>query len=340
MAIKQNAGNESPIDAVIPWVDGADPKHKARLEAYLASIGGARPRSASPSRFHNSNEIEYCVVSLLRFASWIRTIYIVTDQQIPELIHKLKGTVYESRVRVIDHKAIFAGYEDCLPTFNSSTILTMLWRIPGLAEQFLFLNDDFALIRPVQPRDFFCENGVVLRGNWRKFSDKSFGKRLVNFLRSLIYGSQPKEKIRVGYIAAQEVSAKIVNFSDRYFQVPHNPHAWRVSTFRDFFEDHPEILKFNIGFRLRSPEQFIGEALSAHLELKKSAGVIDDKLSTLQLKPADQSEFRIKFKLFNADRDSSIAFVCVQNLENASEEKQKIVMAWLNRRVGLLSDLV
>lgn len=338
--MEKKSGDELPIDAVITWVDGADPHHKAKLSAYLASIGGSRPRSASPSRFHDSNEIEYCVVSLLRFAPWIRTIYIVTDQQVPDIVKALKGTAYESKVKVVDHTVIFAGYEDCLPTFNSSTILSVLWRIPGLAERFLFLNDDFALIRPVQPEDFFRNNSVVLRGKWRQFSERLLSKRLSNFLKRLVHGQQPKEKIRAGYIAAQEVSAKTLGFSEQYFQVPHNPHAWRVSTFRDFFEARPEVLKFNISFRLRSTEQFIGEALSAHLEIKNSSYVVDKELSTLQLKPADQSSFRIKLKLFNADRNPKTAFVCVQNVEQATTINQKLVIEWLVKRIGSLEDFL
>ncbi|MCE3253988.1 MAG: hypothetical protein K0Q67_3008, partial [Cellvibrio sp.] len=140
MAAEQKSSNQSPIDAVITWVDGADPHHKARLDAYLSSIGSTRPRSANRARFSSVGEIEYCVVSLLRYAPWIRTIFIVSDQQQPDFMAKLIGTVYESRVKIVDHRVIFSGYEHHLPTFNSMSISSMLWKIPGLAEQFLFLN--------------------------------------------------------------------------------------------------------------------------------------------------------------------------------------------------------
>lgn len=332
---------QAPIDAVITWVDGSDPKHAAKLEAYLASIGGSRPRAASPSRFHHSGELDYCVTSLLRFAPWLRTIYIVTDEQTPDLIHKLKGTVYEDRVKVVDHKVIFAGFEQHLPCFNSSSILSVLWRIPGLAENFIFLNDDFALLRPVRERDFFRDNKVVLRGKWRKFSDKVVHKKVAHFLEGL-FSKKKRElrKTKVGYLAAQEVSAKLLGFKNWYFQIPHNPHAWRVSTQRAYFEANPEVLAFNVSFPLRNSEQFIGESLAAHLELKNKGAKIKNTLNVLQLKPADQALLRIKNKLNRADKSNKTAFVCVQNIENADEEKQKLIFEWLDKRIGTVDQLV
>jgi hypothetical protein len=321
------------IDAVITWVDGSDPEHAKKLHAYLASLGGVRPRAANPVRFHDSGELDYCVTSLLRFAPWLRTIYIVTDNQMPAIVERLKGTEYEGRVVIVDHKTIFAGFEQYLPTFNSSSILAVLWRIPGLAERFIFLNDDFALIQPVKPEDFFQGNRVVLRGNWRSFTDDGMRKRIQRWLRKLFNRDVPEAQ-RAGYLAGQELSARAVGFNKKYFQIPHNPHAWRVSTFKRFFDENPNLLEFSVKFRLRSTEQFIVEGLSAHLELKSNNAVIDNKLKTLQLKPADQAFIRIKRKVEEADKDDKTAFVCVQSVEKAPEQIQKFVFDWLDKRVN------
>ncbi|MCB1579184.1 MAG: Stealth CR1 domain-containing protein, partial [Xanthomonadales bacterium] len=42
------------IDAVITWVDGADPAHRQRLDAYLTGIGQSRPPSAERTRFNDA----------------------------------------------------------------------------------------------------------------------------------------------------------------------------------------------------------------------------------------------------------------------------------------------
>jgi hypothetical protein len=341
MTAKNSNNDPQPIDAVITWVDGADSEHKAKLDKYLASIGGERPRAAIPSRFYCSGEINYCVTSLLRFAPWIRTIFIVTDAQAPALIHKLKGTRYEHKVKVIDHKTIFCDYERHLPTFNSSSISALLWRIPGLAENFIFLNDDFALLRTVNPSDFFRDNKVILRGSWRKYASLKLKYRVKSWFKKFIFRKKSDvNQQRFSYLAGQELSAKYLHFETAYFQVPHNPHPWRCSTFKTFFNDNPQPFELSIGYRLRSAKQFVIEALAAHLELKHGTASIDNRLKTLQLKPADQSLMRIRRKLGKADIDQDIAFVCIQNIENAPAETQKLIFSWLDSRIGSLEDFL
>jgi hypothetical protein len=44
-----------------------------------------------------------------------------------------------------------------LPTFSSPAIESHLHRIPGLADNFLYLNDDVMLGRPIFPDDFYTQ---------------------------------------------------------------------------------------------------------------------------------------------------------------------------------------
>jgi hypothetical protein len=46
-----------------------------------------------------------------------------------------------------------------LPTYNSNVIELHCWRIPGLNEHFILLNDDFLFTNPVWPSDFFTADG-------------------------------------------------------------------------------------------------------------------------------------------------------------------------------------
>src|SRR5699024_11149044 len=47
------------------------------------------------------------------------------------------------------------------PVFNSHAIESQLHHIPGLAEQYLYLNDDVFFGRPVGPEAFFEGNGLA-----------------------------------------------------------------------------------------------------------------------------------------------------------------------------------
>lgn len=333
--------NAEPIDAVITWVDGSDPAHAARLAAYLAEVGGPRPAAAHPTRFNDAGELDYCVTSILRFAPWLRTIHIVTDRQTPPLMETLRGTPFAEKVRVVDHREIFAGHERHLPTFNSRAIITALWRIPALAEQFLFFNDDFVLLQPVAPTDFFRDGTMLVRGRWQKQSDYRPLRRLIRALRRWT-DADPAQSVtqRVKNLAAQEESARLAGYERDYLRMYHTPFTLRRSTLEQWFAQHPDRLDHNLGFRLRSPQQFKTEVLAAHLEFAQGRAELDWHLRMVQLKPSEQWFPRLKRKLAQADGDARVAFACVQSLELAPPHVQACVTAWLDRRVGRLESLL
>ena len=74
------------VDAVITWVDGADPAHRQKLDAWLAQSGMPRPATAEPTRFNDAGEIDWCIRSILRFAPWFRRIHVVVDAQTPAIL--------------------------------------------------------------------------------------------------------------------------------------------------------------------------------------------------------------------------------------------------------------
>ncbi|MET9254910.1 stealth family protein [Streptomyces sp. NPDC003717] len=141
------------VDAVYTWVDGDDPvwkrrKAEAKGEAYHAE-------SASDARFISRDELRYSVRSLHLFAPWIRNIYIVTDDQVPVWLREgVPG------IRIATHREIFRDAAD-LPTFNSHSIESQLHHIEGLAEHFLYFNDDMFMGRPVAPHAFFTASGTA-----------------------------------------------------------------------------------------------------------------------------------------------------------------------------------
>lgn len=321
------------VDAVITWVDGADPGHRQRLHAYLKQSGHAGRAAAAPTRFSDCGEIQYCVTSLLRHAPWLRTIHILSDGQRPALMASLRATQFESRVRVVDHREIFTGFEAFLPTFSNRAIECVMWRIPGLAENFIYLNDDFQLLRPVAREDFFRAGGIVLRGRWRAAGALRLSARLKSTLGG---GSKDTHSSRPGNHVAQERSARLAGFSDRYFQAPHVPHPMRRSVLARHFEAHPEQMAENVRHRLRSNEQFLTTALAAHLELAAGTATVDNRLQVLRLKADSQWLSTLGRQLRAADKDATMAFGCVQSLDLASEPARQLILAWLERRVGSL----
>ena len=130
------------IDAVILWVNGNDQKHKIKISNYVdnkSEISLTKFRT----RFDQVNEIKFTIDSILKFAPYIENIHIITDEQTPEFLEKIDNNDYYKKVSIVDHKVVFKDFEQFLPTFNCRPIETCMHRIPGLAEHFIYFNDDF-----------------------------------------------------------------------------------------------------------------------------------------------------------------------------------------------------
>lgn len=144
-----------PVDVVYTWVDSADPEWQERhREAVRASAGedlNATARSAS--RFASRDELRHSLRSVAAYASWVRRIHVVTDGQVPDWLD-----TSHPKIRLVAHKDIFPD-PSVLPTFNSHAIESCLHRIPGLAEHYLYLNDDVFLAGPARPERFFTPAG-------------------------------------------------------------------------------------------------------------------------------------------------------------------------------------
>ncbi|GGI85250.1 stealth family protein [Legionella impletisoli] len=326
--------HKEPIDAVITWVDGRDPNHQKKLADYLATLGISRPTSAAPTRFNECGELTYSVFSLLHYAPWIRTIFLVTDDQTPPVLKLLQGTQFEKKLKLIDHRELFKEYEQYLPTFNSITIESMLWRIPELAERFIYFNDDCLLVRPLNYEDFFNQNKPVLRGVWKTQHHKKWHTQLILWLPYWLRASnfyKPVDEHR----ALQENTAKKVGFKKRFFHLHHVPFSLCKTTFKDYFSNHPELLSANIVYPLRDKEQFWPISLAHHLDLKNHNAVVDLQLKAIMVNGAFHSLKKIRQRLHQIEKNNQIAFLCMQSIDSAPPEIQQCMLDWLDEHIPL-----
>lgn len=140
---------DAPVDVVYTWVDGADPQHRDIREHFRRQQPGVADDSAGPDRFRSRDELRYSLRSLEQFAPWVRTVYLVTNGQVPAWLDRS-----HPRLRLVRHSEIFPDVND-LPTFSSFAIEANLHRIAGLSEHYLYFNDDILLGRPVSRDDFW-----------------------------------------------------------------------------------------------------------------------------------------------------------------------------------------
>lgn len=151
------AAGDAPVDMVFTWVDGEDPAHAEKRRRFERLYPGSaiRPDTRADrdleARYVGVGEIAASVQSVVKYLPWVRTIFVVTDSQVPPVPRPL---LEGGRVRVVDHRELIpAAY---LPTFSSRVVESCLHRIPGLSEVFLYDNDDYMHFSPV-PRGAFFE---------------------------------------------------------------------------------------------------------------------------------------------------------------------------------------
>ena len=153
------AANSLPfaVDAVFTWVDGSDPvwqESKRVLQQRLFGAADAPDDANNAARFRDNDELRYALRSLACFAPWIRKVHLITADQKPVWLNT-------ETVAVVSHRDIFPENVP-LPVFSTRPIEFCVHRVPGLAENFLYCNDDFLLGRPVLPEYFFMPDGRPL----------------------------------------------------------------------------------------------------------------------------------------------------------------------------------
>lgn len=319
--------NNPKVDAVITWVDGDDPRHIAKREAFGNKKILKVDDVAGNTRFRSVGEIMYCVASLNKFAPWLNKIYIVTDEQNPNVEPFLNRHFPDGHipVEIVDHKVIFRGYEQYLPTFNSISIESMTWRIPGLSERFIEFNDDLILSAPTKYEDFFTEDGVVCYG--KRYSP--FITRLLGLTKFHKDGSK-----RVTFKQTMLNARDLLSKSGKFIKLYHTPKALLRSVYEEYFTAHPDHLEKNIKYRFRHHTQYNPQEIQYLLLSDWNRCKLLRAEELLYLKPKKDVEY-IAEKLASFDKRASHKFGCFNSLDQAPEEALKMTIDWIERRIGL-----
>ena len=277
---------EFPVDVVYTWVDGSDSKwlekKKRTLEEYADHHASEEVSGAG--RFRNNDELKYSVRSVMRFAPWIRKMFIVTDDQVPAWLD-----ASNPKVEIVDHKDIFDSKDD-LPSFNSQAIEMRLHHIAGLSERFLYFNDDFFLGRPTSVGDFFHESGMGKLFTGRKLT-RIWSAGLLRE-SSMVSGSAHNYAVYNARRLIHQRCGHIVNYDLR--------HGVKVSsraTRRELEREFPRAIRNTLAHRVRDK----GDVLIASLEAYYEIATHKNKPCFMKLLRGDRKQYSIR--LFRRKRD-------------------------------------
>ena len=261
------ASTTFPIDVVIPWVDDQDPLWRTQRDSYLShdkSKQNLHNFDTGVDRYRSWDNLQYIFRGIEKYMPWVRTIHLVTNGQLPTWL-----SLANPKLNFVKHSDYIPS--QFLPTFNSHTIELNLHRIPGLAEHFIYFNDDTFVIRPMKPGDFFSAKGLPRDqfGLWRakttKYSsilphvclnnmavlNQNFNQRKVlKDQRTKLYDPRNGATCLTLTALMSVISRK--DFANILFH--HMPAAFLKQTFYDVWAAEPEILAHTSSHKFRSKD--------------------------------------------------------------------------------------
>lgn len=255
-----------PVDVVITWVDGSDHVwENKKNEAFSVAFNRDLVDGSNEGvRFESFDELKYCLRSIEQFAPWVRKIFIVTDKQTP------KWLATSERLQVIDHTEIWSDCNE-LPVFNSHAIEANIHRIEGLSENYLYMNDDFLISRPISPDVFFHANGI----------SKVF------YSRALIGVGDVESTDNVSTVAAKNAQHILREDGFRVLnrKFYHAPYALRKSVITEIANRYSSVISATSGSKFRSKNDVaLSGSFYFHYALAKGYAV-ESSIKYLYLDP-------------------------------------------------------
>lgn len=243
---------QEPIDLVIPWVDGADPAWLAEKAAFTGGKGDDRV-----NRYRDWDNLQYVFRGIEKFLPWVRTVHFITWGHLPPWLN-----AECPKLHIVNHRDYIP--QEYLPVFSSHPIELNIHRIEGLAEQFIYSNDDFFFLRSQAPTDYFrdglpVDSGIQNVIQFRRLD--GIDHIVVNNLACLNrnFGKRSDMKANPGkwfspkYGTGSLKNLYLLAFSNYTgFVDYHLPYAYRKRTFAEVWEREQELLDTTCRNRIRS----------------------------------------------------------------------------------------
>lgn len=328
----------SPIDIVIPWVDGNDPVWIKEKIEYMGN-GCPDMKANTHIRYQNWDNLQYWFRAVEKYMPWVNKVFFVTWGHIPPFLN-----TEHPKLKVVKHTDYIP--EKYLPTFNSNTIEMNYWRMEEVSENFIIFNDDFFTILPIDETYYFkndkvCDEAIespiipvnkdegyrnfcMMQMNNLNVINRHFNKREVqkkNFWKWFWpgYGEVLKRNIGLHYWY------NFVGFRD-----PHMPAAMKKSTLKHLWETEPEVLDTASGNRFRNGASDVSQYLIRYWQL--CTGEFHPRKSTGKYFAVDMKNYK---EVAEAIRKQKWHTVVLN--ENCTPEEFEVIKAEIN---GALAEIL
>lgn len=125
-------------------------RSESERQRQLKEATGKMVETTGAERFRDVNELKFAMRSLRTHMPWTRRIFLVTSGEAPTWLN-----TSHPLVTLVRHDELFTNPQISAPSFSSNAIEAVLHRIPGLSDNFLYLNDDVFVTAPVPQHRFW-----------------------------------------------------------------------------------------------------------------------------------------------------------------------------------------
>ena len=259
--------NNEKIDFVVLWVNPNDKEWQKERRKYAAELRSYDSVDNTEARYRDWGLFKYWFRGVEEYAPWVNKVHLVTCGHIPEWLN-----INHPKLNIVKHSDFMP--KKALPTFNSNAIELCVHKIPGLAEQFVLFNDDTFILKPIKPTDFFKKgipvNSMVFFAIAPSFNGQSFHKVVANDVaiinKHFDYKKMKRKEFKkcvslrqrewIVFSAPMLLYRQFIGFRDF-----HIPNSYLKSTFRNVWENEPQLLSNTVMSRFRNNESNINHWL-------------------------------------------------------------------------------
>ncbi|MGC6456477.1 MAG: Stealth CR1 domain-containing protein [Coraliomargaritaceae bacterium] len=312
----------SKIDVVFTWVDPENEEWQQAKEK--AKIKDKRFRDKmyvhafSQSRFNsNLEELKYALRSIERHMLLsVRKIFLVTNNgSVPDFIDAHRST--DPPLKIIDYRDLL-GRE----TFCSRSIESVLHKIEGLTEYFLYFNDDMILNADLSLQDLINHEGKAI---WYQDTNP-----FIRFFHRHAFFSNFVD-LDGGVVFARHRMYRTLGLNDPIPPpIGHNPRLLNKTRIKDFvtrFRSEVETLR-TLSFRSPSAFSFL-DAYCYHYAHKQQLHFVRDKKTAILVQRNRLTAWLNRFFYF---RPPNTPFICIADIRKGSAKACPTIRRILDKR--------
>jgi hypothetical protein len=238
----------------------------------------------------NLSELAISLKTVRAFAPFVHTIWVVTQRP-----HRID----DPGVTFVHHDEILQ--KENLPTFNSKSIESGIHNIPGLAEHFIYMNDDFFIGDTITPGDMFADGRPIMRSDnpihnafkqYRIFNNTSGGGPSIPRMRKLMGGRIFGTNHQIHPMTRSLMRDTETAYRDAWKQT-------QASPFRDDKNIPPVTMAYNYGLRHKGVHVLEHDRLtSMQVRMKNFKNLVKNKPSLFCLHDVTTPEHLEKLNQF------------------------------------------